>query len=114
MALFSPSFTIDITDNITAGQSTVITNPGQAIEIVGIFASGANGAVVTVSGPDGTVGTCKVVTADGGSAFDIADGAGAITAAQNITVAGATANVDRVTLLCRSATAKTWTNSTPA
>ncbi|MBO73848.1 MAG: hypothetical protein CMD33_01080 [Flavobacteriales bacterium] len=111
MATFSPTFSLDVTDDFAIGASRVVTNPGQAIEIIGIFASGTNNAVVTVSVASGTIGTCKIVSADGGSSFDIADAKGAVLATENITVAVATAAVDRVTLLCRSATPKTWVNS---
>jgi hypothetical protein len=115
MASFSPTFAIDILDNINSGQSTVVTNPGQAFEIVAIQASGANTAVVTVAISGGaTIGTATIITADGGSSCDIVDNQGSVLATQNISVAVATANVDRVTIFCRSAVAKTWTNSTPA
>jgi hypothetical protein len=115
MATFSPTFAIDIVDNIASTESTIVTNPGQAFEVIAIHASGANTAVVTVAISGGaTIGTAKVITADGGSSFDIVDGQGAVSSTQNISVAVATANVDRVTIICRSAVASTWTNSTPA
>ena len=125
MAKFSPTFSIDVTDNFTAGQVSNITNPGVAFELIGILASGTTdagitvasvttGAVVTTAGTARVVKDTQATPVNAGSVCLMVDGATSFAATDNIRITVATAAVTRVTLLCRSASAQTWTNSTPA
>ena len=115
MANFSPTFCIDIKDDFAAPSSATVTNPGQAFELVDVIASGTATAVVTVkknTTGGATAGVATVIAA--GSSAQITDANSSFAATDNIWVGVATAAVTRVTLVCRSAIASTWTNTTPA
>lgn len=112
MASFSPTFTIDITDDIAAGANRTVTNPGVAFVVVGLLVSGTATAVVTVkknTGAGATAATATVIAA--GSSCQITDANASFSATDNIYVASATEAVTRVTLICRSAAASAWTNT---
>ena len=114
MAKFSPTFSIDITDNFAATDVSTITNPGQAFELIGVIASGTNTAVATVVN-DGTGGTAAVATVGAaGSTCTITDANATFGASDDISITVTTEAITRITLLCRSASAATWTNSTPS
>lgn len=116
MASFSPTFSIDITDDIASGETTTVTNPGQAFEIIGVLISGVNGGTATVRKNDGGGGTAAVATLiAAGSSCQITDANASFAATDNIHVTGGVQTVTRVTILCRSATPNNnWTNTTPA
>lgn len=116
MASFSPTFSIDITDDINAGQSTTVTNPGQAFEVIAVVVSGTAGGVVTVkknTSGGNTAATATLIAA--GSSCQITDANSSFQSSDNVWVGAATQNVTRVTLICRSASPNNnWSNSTPA
>lgn len=115
MAKFSPTFSIDVTDDINATQATTITNPGVAFEIVDVVVSGAATAVATVKKNTSGGATAAVATLiAAGSSCQLTDANTGFLATDNVYISVATANVTRVTIICRSASAQTWTNSTPA
>jgi hypothetical protein len=122
MASFSPTFCIDITSDFGIGNASVVTNPGQAFELVDVVASGTTAAVVTVRKNTGGGATAAVaiVSVQGapastnGSTCTITDANSSFAATDNIHVTVTVAAVTRVTLICRSAIAATWANTTPA
>jgi hypothetical protein len=80
-------------------------------------ASGAATAVVTVKKNTTGGATAAVATLiAAGSSCQLTDANTAFASTDNVFVSVATANVTRVTIVCRAvnANAPTWTNSTPA
>lgn len=115
MAKFSPTFSIDIVDDFAAPSSCTVTNPGQAFELVDVVCSGTALGVVTVKKNTNAGATAAVSTlAAAGSSTQVTDANTSFAATDNIWVGVATQPVTRVTLICRSAVASTWTNTTPA
>jgi hypothetical protein len=122
MASFSPTFCIDIKDDFAIGNVTTVTNPGQAFELVDVVASGTTAAVVTVrknTGAGATAGVAIVSVQAGpvstnGSTATITDANSSFAATDNVHITVTVAAVNRITLICRSAIASTWTNTTPA
>jgi hypothetical protein len=117
MAKFSPTFSIDITDNFAVDDDCTVTNPGQAFEIIDVIASGSAGGVVTIKKNTSGGNTAAVATLiSAGSSVQVTDANSSFASTDNIWVGVATAAVTRVTIICRATTttAATWTNTTPA
>ena len=115
MASFSPTFCIDIKDDFAIGNASTVTNPGQAFELIDVVASGTATAVVTVRKNTGAGATAGVATVGaGGSVAQITDANSSFASTDNVHVTVTVAAATRVTLICRSAIASTWTNTTPA
>lgn len=122
MASFSPTFCIDIKDDFNIGNASTVTNPGQAFELIDVVASGTTAAVVTVRKNTGAGAVAAVAivsvqagpTSTNGSTCTISDANSSFAASDNVHVTVTVAAVTRVTLICRSAIASTWANTTPA
>jgi|688.fasta_scaffold83481_5 hypothetical protein len=115
MANFSPTFCIDIKDDFGISTACVVTNPGQAFELVDVVVSGTATAVATVKKNTSGGATAAVATViAAGSSCQITDANSSFAAADNVWVGVATAAATRVTLICRSAIAATWANTIPA
>lgn len=122
MASFSPTFCIDIKDDFAIGNTSTVTNPGQAFELIDVVASGTTAAVVTVRKNTGGGATAAVAivsvqagpTSTNGSTCTTTDANSSFTEKDNVHITVTVAAVTRVTLICRSAIASTWTNSVPA
>ena len=122
MASFSPTFCIDIKDDFNIGNASTVTNPGQAFELIDVVASGTTAAVVTVRKNTGAGAVAAVAivsvqagpTSTNGSTCTITDANSSFAASDNVHVTVTVAAATRVTLICRSAIASTWPNTTPA
>ena len=118
MSSFSPVFTIDTTAAFAAGNTATITNPGQAFTVVGLLVSGDPldpGATVTIRKNSGAgVTAATAITIAAGSSCQITSANQDFLSTDNVHITVATKAVTKITLLCRSAVASTWTNTTPA
>ena len=117
MAVFSPLFTIELTDAMAATDVTTITNPGQAFELVSVDVSGTDTGVATIRKNTGAGATAAVASqlATGDTCIlTVANTSFAAT--DDIHITCATAALDRISLVCRALTANspTWSNTTPA
>lgn len=105
---FSPQFVIDITSNVTAGQTATISGFGQAFELVDLVVAGTSGCRVTVSN-DGNQAARRYVNGIGlgqlGDTVSLTDANTSFSATAVITALVENADATRIQLVCRAADA---------